>query len=152
MWLLGGDNVLRKVIDNVKPEQGEALVDVLRSSRLCLVNGRVGQDNFTCFWVKDALWFTTVWSSKENLVSQFQVKTMTECEEEGCVDFEAQRVPDHSVLMWSLALAGSGEVHAEKVKNSDAEGGTNRHLVVPRDYLSGKGAAIDWITEEFQIN
>ena len=34
-----------------------------------------------------------------NLVSRFQVKTMMKCEEEGCVDFEAQRVPDHSVLM-----------------------------------------------------
>ena len=74
---------------------------------------------------------------------------MAECEEEGCVDFVAQRVPDHSVLMWSLALAGSLEVHAEKVKSSGDEGGTNRRLIVPRDYLSGEGAAIDRITEEF---
>ena len=28
---------------------------------------------------------------------------------------------------------------------SGAEGGTNRHFIVPRDYLSGEGAAINWI-------
>ena len=35
---------------------------------------------------------------------------------------------------------------------SGAEGGTNRHFIVPRDYLSGEGAAVNWIdfTEEFQ--
>ena len=43
-----GDIIPRKVIDEVKTEQGEALVSFLRSSGLCLVNGRVGQDNFTC--------------------------------------------------------------------------------------------------------
>ena len=36
------------VIDEVKTEQGEALVSILRSSGLCLANGRVGQDNFMC--------------------------------------------------------------------------------------------------------
>ena len=45
---IAGDNVLRKVIDEVKTEQGETLVSFLRSSGLCLVNGRVGQGNFTC--------------------------------------------------------------------------------------------------------
>ena len=34
--------VPRNVIDEVKTEQGEALVSFLRSSGLCLVNGRVG--------------------------------------------------------------------------------------------------------------
>ena len=37
-----GDIVPRNVIDEVKTEQGEALVSFLRSSGLCLVNGRVG--------------------------------------------------------------------------------------------------------------
>ena len=45
---VAGDNIPRKVIDEVKTERGEALVSFLRSSGLCLVNGRVGQDNFTC--------------------------------------------------------------------------------------------------------
>ena len=29
-------------------------------------------------------------------------------------------------------------------------GGTNRHFIVSRDYLSGESGAINWITEEFQ--
>ena len=65
------------------------------------------------------------------------------------MDFEAQRVPDHSVLMWNLALAGSREVHAQRVR-SGVEGGTSRHFIVPRGYLSGEEAAINWIAEEFQ--
>ena len=36
---------------------------------------------------------------------------MVECKKEGCVNLEAQRVVDHSVLMWNLALAG-GWMHA----------------------------------------
>ena len=47
-----------------------------------------------------------------NLASQFQIKTMGECKKEGCVDFEAQKIPDHSVLMWNLALAGNWWMHA----------------------------------------
>ena len=50
-----GDNFPRNVIDDVKTEQGEALVDFLRSSGLCLVNGRMGQDNFTCILGKGCL-------------------------------------------------------------------------------------------------
>ena len=57
-----GNMILTKVIDEVNTEQGEALVSFLRSSGLCLFNGRVGQDNFTCinFPVEDVLWWTTV--------------------------------------------------------------------------------------------
>ena len=65
------------------------------------------------------------------------------------MDFEALRVPDHSVLTWNLALAESREVHAQRVR-SGVEGGTNRHLIVPRGYLTGEEAAINWIAEEFQ--
>ena len=68
------------------------------------------------------------------MVSKFQVKTMVECAEEGGMDFEAQRVPDHSVLMWKLALAGSRDVHAQRARSA-VEGGTNRHFIVPRGTL-----------------
>ena len=93
--------------------------------------------------------YCMVFQGDLNMVSQFQVKTMAECEEEGCMDCETRRVPDHSVLMWNLALAGNREVHAQKVRTGD-EGGTNRHFIVPSDYLSGEAAAINWNTEEFQ--
>ena len=114
-----GDIVPRNVIDEVKTEQGEALVSFLRSSGLCLVNERVGQDNFTCISSKgcSVVDYCLVFQEDLNMVSQFQVKKMSECEEEGGMDFEAQRVPDHSVLMWNLALAGSREVHAQRVRS-----------------------------------
>ena len=146
-----GDIVLRNVIDEVKTEQGEVLVTFLRSFGLCLVNGRVGQDNFTCISSKgcSVVDYCLVFQEDLNMVSQFQGKTMAEGEEEGGMDFEAQRDPDHSVLTWNLALARSEEVHAQRVR-SGVEGGTNRHFIVPRGYLSGEEAAINRIAEEFQ--
>ena len=126
-----GNIVPRSVIDEVNTEQGEALVSFLRSSGLCLVNERVGQDNFTCISSKgcSVVDYCLVFQEDLNMVSQFQVKTMSEYEEEGGMDFEAQRVPDHFVLMWNLALAGSREVRAQRVR-SGVEGGTNRHFIV----------------------
>ena len=62
---------------------------------------------------------------------------MVECKKEGCEDFEAQKVPDHSVLMWNLALAGNWWMQAKKMKSA-AEGRTNRHFIVPRDYQLGR--------------
>ena len=66
------------------------------------------------FPVEDVLRWTTVqimiFQGNLNMVSQFQVKTMAKLElgeKKGCMNFEAQRVPDHSVLMWNLALAGN---------------------------------------------
>ena len=56
-----------------------------------------------------------------NVLSQFQIETMAECEEEGSMDLESQRVPYHSVLLCNLALAGNREVHTQKVRSS-AEG------------------------------
>ena len=81
------------------------------------MNGRVGQGNFPCISGKghSVVDYCIVFQGDLDLVSRFQVKTMVECEEEGCGDFEAQRVPDHSVLMWNLAVAGSQGVQAEKV-------------------------------------
>lgn len=58
--------------------------------------------------------------------------------------------PDHWVLRWSLALAGSQEVLAAKLKCSGSESGTDKHLIVPRDYLACEGDAIDQITNEFR--
>ena len=91
------------MIDEVKTKQGEALVSFLRSSGLCLVKRRVGQGNFTFISGKghSVVDYCIVFQGDLDLVSRFQVKTMVECEEEGCGDFEAQRVPDHSVLMWN---------------------------------------------------
>ena len=38
----------RTTIKGTKNEQGEILVEFLMEAGLCLVNGRKGEDNFTC--------------------------------------------------------------------------------------------------------
>ena len=40
----------RKIIDMVKNSQGDGFVDFLRSTDMCVVNGRKGRDAFTCVW------------------------------------------------------------------------------------------------------
>ena len=68
-----GNDVSGKVTNEVKTEQGEALVDFLRSSGLCLVNGTVGQDNFTCISGKgcSVVDYCMVFQGDLNLVSRF---------------------------------------------------------------------------------
>ena len=96
----------RTTIDGTKNEQGEALVEFLKEAGLCLVNGRKGEDNFTCISGKGSsvVDFCIVYEDDLNLISKFQVKTMSECElleDNNCAPL---RIPDHSVLVWSLEV------------------------------------------------
>ena len=48
MWWLDGRIEERVVVDHVVNDQGELLVECLLNSGLCMVNGRKGNDEFTC--------------------------------------------------------------------------------------------------------
>ena len=41
-------------------------------------------------------------------------------------------------------------MQAKKIKSA-AEGGTNRHFIVPRDYQSGEGTAINWSSNQLTM-
>ena len=49
LYIEGVDDIPdREVIDGVENGQGNALVDFMISANLCMLNGRLGTNNFTC--------------------------------------------------------------------------------------------------------
>ena len=92
----------RCCVDMVRNEQGEMLVECMKNTGLCFVNGRQGADEFTCISSKGRSVVDYCLVSLEELASveNFVIETMSQCEAHLCVGEEGIRVPDHSVLMW----------------------------------------------------
>ena len=72
------------------------------------VNGRQGRDQFTCISSRGRLVVDYCLVPEEELMSiqNFDVKTMSQCEEELCGGEEGYRIPDHSVLQWDIVGDG----------------------------------------------
>ena len=94
----------RCCVDLLKNGQGELLVDCIRSSGLVFVNGQQGQDQFMCISSRGRLVVDYCLVPEEELMSirNFEVKTMSQCDEELCGDEEGYRIHDHSVLLWDI--------------------------------------------------
>ena len=91
-------------VDMVKNEQEEMLVESMKSTGLCFVNGRQGPDEFTCISSKgrSVVVYCLVPCEEVASVKNFIVRTMSQCEAHLCTSEEGLRVPDNSVLMWDL--------------------------------------------------
>ena len=122
----------RKVIDEVKNNQGEMFVDFLRSVNMGVVNGRKGKDAFTCVSGKgcSVLDYCIVGAEYFGLINNFRVVTMLECINEMRCKGEVIRVPDHSLVQWEV-MVGSMEV---KVEEEGQQVGKVRKIV-PENYL-----------------
>ena len=122
----------RKVIDEVKNNQGEMFVDFLRSVNMGVVNGRKGKDAFTCVSGKgcSVLDYCIVGAEYCDLINNFRVVTMLECINEMRCKREVIRVPDHSLVQWEV-MVGSMEV---KVEEEGQQVGKMRKIV-PENYL-----------------
>ena len=126
----------RCCVDIVKNSQGELLVDWMRSSGLVFVNGRQGEDQFTCISSRGRSVVDYCLVPEEELMSiqNFVVKTMLQCEEELCVGEVGFRLPDHSVLLWDLMADGV----VSEVSYMSTEEGPHKKLVVPENYMCGQ--------------
>jgi hypothetical protein len=127
----------RTTIKGTKNEQGEILVEFLMEAGLCLVNGRKGEDNFTCISSKgrSVVDFCIVSEDDLDLISEFQVKTMSDCEDLDCANSVPLRVPDHSILLWSLRVVDSYS-NGGHDGNGIAQNGPRSRLVIPSNYLA----------------
>jgi hypothetical protein len=56
------DSGTRCSVDTVTNDQGEMLVECMKSVDLCFVNRRRGGDELTCISSKSVLWWIIVWS------------------------------------------------------------------------------------------
>ena len=107
----------RKVIDVVKNNQGEAIVGIVRSVDMVVVNGRIKIDRFTCVSERrsSVVDYCIIRGQNIGLIGNFKVTTMNESIEEVELEGIAVRVLDHSLLQWDILRKGiSEEVKEEK--------------------------------------
>ena len=107
----------RCCVDLVKNSQGELLVDCMRSSGLVFVNGRQGRDQFTCISSRGRSVVDYWLVPEEELMSirNFDVQTMSQCEEELCGGEEGYRITDNSVLLWDITETHVTRFHSQGI-------------------------------------
>ena len=96
---------MREVIDATENHYGNLLVDFLVDSNVCMLNGRVGNnDNFTCVSKKGRSVVDYVLIPHGNLpsVSDFKVNMISDLINIFSDDVPEKR-PDHSLLEWKLS-------------------------------------------------
>ena len=121
---LDDENVDRCSVDMVNNDQGEMLVECMKSTGLCFVNGRQGADEFTCISSKgrSVVDYCLVPCEELSNTKNFMVRTMSQCEAHLCVSEEGFQVPDHSVLVWDLLV---DDCMADLTKASGKEDGSD---------------------------
>ena len=102
-YIEGVDDVMsRDVIDYTVNNNGDLLIDFMVDSGLCMVNGRVGHNNFThvSHRGKSVVDYVCVPYEQMCFVSDFHVHLMSDLV--GVLNYQGvTKVPDHSVLTWS---------------------------------------------------
>ena len=137
----------RKVIDVVKNSQGETFVDFLSSVNMAVVNGRKGQDAFTCISSKgcSVVDYCIVGVDNFELIDNFKVLTMSECVEGMQCRGDISRIPDHSIIQWEVFVDGM----VRKEIRSDQHVGKMR-LRVPESYLENEVERVNGLTEKLR--
>ena len=133
----------RKIIDMVKNSQGDGFVDFLRSTDMCVVNGRKERDAFTCVSGRggSVVDYCVVEMENLDMIKNFRVTTMCEAVQEMRIDGVAMRVPDHSPLQWDIALESVGGWWEKEEKQSETPQKKTR-WIVPENYLEDSIEAI----------
>ena len=124
-------------IDTENNKFGEYLIDFLKDSNMCVVNGRFdsAKDNFTHISNrgKSVVDYFVVPYVHINLVNDFEVKTMTEVLNEFCLSSTTGKPPDHSLICCTIKLSGyvSQTTHPDEL-NEPQSGTVYRRYDVTR--------------------
>ena len=96
----------RKPIDEHNNCNGDMLLQLLRDCKLCMLNGRSHSDNFTCISLKrqSVVDYCIVQADYFQSISNFTVRTISEFLDNNRI-VDAERLPDHSLLSWSLEIS-----------------------------------------------
>ena len=107
-YIEGVDDVKpREVIDETLNSYGDHLLDFLINCNMCILNGRVGSNDFTHVSKRGRSVVDYVCVPHEQFaqLSDFSVHTMTDII--NCFDLHSQKVSDHSVISWTKQLLNS---------------------------------------------
>ena len=132
----------REILDFTNNAYGNGLIDFLVDSRMCMLNGRMGRNDFTCVSTrgKSVVDYAIVPHEQLPSCSDFTVSRLSQLiQERGlCVP---DKIPDHSLLEWTIDLCGYDIVHDEPsvhFHNFDRVKSWNVNKI-PSSFLSDSG-------------
>ncbi|MES9883775.1 MAG: reverse transcriptase family protein [Sedimenticola sp.] len=101
------DNVPRRVnIDTVRNQFGNALIDFLKDTKMCVVNGRGDStcDNYTCISTrgKSVVDYIIAPHAHLDTVKHFRVITVSDCTKRYNITTGTAKLPDHSILLCTV--------------------------------------------------
>ena len=115
----------RDIIDHVSNSNGDLLVDFLVDCGICMVNGRIGENKFTHVSHRGNSVVDYVLTPYEQLirVKEFSITYMSDLT--NALQMQGNsKIPDHSVLIWSLSVT-SNRIHKLHVNESQSAGKPN---------------------------
>ncbi|CAG2195952.1 unnamed protein product [Mytilus edulis] len=105
-FIEGVDNVqIREIVDSVSNRNGDLLIEFLVDCNMCMVNGRIGSQDFTHIkgTGKSVVDYVLTPHEQLNEVINFKVNTMSDLVTElSLVGYES--IPDHSLLEWGIRV------------------------------------------------
>lgn len=149
-YIEGADNISPRVnIDDGDNKHGNQLVNFLIDTNMCVLNGRLGTDNFThiSHRGRSVVDYVLVPHEQLQFYTDFNVKTMSDTMDElNLRGYDC--VPDHSILHWTIQ---SNDNIAEK--ECESNGTQNKEekkrynlSSIPSDFLSGEVYRVDITT------
>ncbi|CAG2234439.1 unnamed protein product [Mytilus edulis] len=123
-FIEGVDNVqIREIVDSVSNRNGDLLIEFLVDCNMCMVNGRIGSQDFTHIkgTGKSVVDYVLTPHEQLNEVINFKVNTMSDLVTElSLVGYES--IPDHSLLEWGIRV----RTDMSEVEQNENGKGANR--------------------------
>ncbi|VDI11860.1 Hypothetical predicted protein [Mytilus galloprovincialis] len=123
-FIEGVDNVqIREIVDSVSNRNGDLLIEFLVDCNMCMVNGRIGSQDFTHIkgTGKSVVDYVLTPHEQSNEVINFKVNTMSDLVTElSLVGYES--IPDHSLLEWGIRV----RTDMSEVEQNERGKGANR--------------------------
>ena len=156
-FIEGVDDVIpRDVVDHVSNTNGDLLIDFLVDSGICMVNGRVGHNDFThvSHRGKSVVDYVCVPYEQLPFVTDFHVHLMSDIVNAlNCRG--VNKIPDHSVLTWTVAVCSKkSETVTPKPREMSKRYNTSN---IPTSFLNDDSsfdlvvAAIDKIERDLEL-
>ena len=151
-----GKMTQREILDSQVNNQGNFLLELMSDMGVCMVNGRMGQNDFIQISKRGSsvVDHCIVPLEELELVQNFWVVTMTEGMKEMRLRGEAARTltPDQSFLMWNYVADGYFDVGENESYDDHGEKLSNQSKVyqVPDGYLNDKLNEVETLRERLR--
>lgn len=152
-YVEGVDEIIgREVIDNVTNDHGHHLIDFLFDTCFCLVNGRVGTQNFTCVSGRGKSVVDYLLLPQEQLqtVSIFNIRLMSEVSNTMNMN-DIDRIPDHSLLDFQIKLTNRTPSTVKSEVNSDSRAPRYNTKHIPGDFMNDATSRIKLLDTIYSI-